>query len=240
MTTGLIRRFAGFTIAALIAAGPAVGPSLPMGTTGDAKTSHCAAACGDRGTAELTAGELCEAMGGALSLARYQQLVGPVTEALKLSDATSPDRMAMWLAQIAHESGGLRYMEELADGSQYEGRLDLGNTEPGDGKRFKGRGPIQVTGRYNYTAFSSWAHRQGLSPTPTWFVDRPQELASDRYGFYGAVWYWTVAKPHINALCDAGDIIGVTKAINGGLHGFDDRRKFWTKNKAMHLSAEHR
>ena len=80
-------------------------------------------------------------MGGALSLARYEQLVGPVTDALELSDATTPERMAMWLAQIGHESGGLRYMEEQADGSQYEGRTDLGNTQPGDGARFRGRGP---------------------------------------------------------------------------------------------------
>lgn len=209
-----------------------------MGPAADTATSHCAAngRGADGETGGLSACELCEAMGGALSLARYEQLLGPVTDALERSDATTPERMAMWLAQIAHESGGLRYMEEHADGSQYEGRTDLGNTQPGDGKRFKGRGPIQITGRTNYTQFSLWAHRQGLTPTATWFVDRPEELATDRYGFYAAAWYWTVARPHINSLSDAGDLHGVTKAINGGLHGIDDRRDFWTKNKALSLS----
>ena len=240
MTTAVTRRFAGLTIAALIAAGLAVGPSLPMGPAGDVETSHCVASGHDADPEPdgLSASELCEAMGGALSLARYEQLVGPVTDALELSDATTPERMAMWLAQIGHESGGLRYMEEQADGSQYEGRTDLGNTQPGDGTRFRGRGPIQITGRNNVTQFSLWAHRQGLTPTSTWFVDRPEELASDRFGFYAAAWYWTVARPQINSLSDAGDLIGVTKAINGGLHGIDDRRKFWTKNKALSMNGE--
>lgn len=236
MTTVFTRRFAGLTIAALIAAGLVVGPSVPMGPAGDVETRHCVATAGESGG--LSASELCEAMDGRLSLARYAQLVGPVTDALQRSEATTPDRMAMWLAQIGHESGGLRYMEEQADGSQYEGRTDLGNTEPGDGQRFKGRGPIQITGRNNYTQFSLWAHDQGLTPTATWFVDRPEELASDRYGFYAAAWYWTVARPQINSLTDAGDLTGVTKAINGGLHGIEDRRKFWTKNKALSLSTD--
>lgn len=63
-------------------------------------------------------------------------------------------------------------------------------------------------------------------------------MASDRFGFYAAAWYWTVARPPINSLSDAGDLIGVTKAINGGLHGIDDRRKFWTKNKALSMNGE--
>ena len=209
------------------------------GPADDAGTSHCVASGQEaRETDGLSASELCEAMGGALSLARYEQLVGPVNDALELSDATTPERMAMWLAQVAHESGGLRYMVEHADGSQYEGRTDLGNTQPGDGTRFRGRGALQITGRQNYTQFSLWAHRRGLTPTATWFVDRPEELASDRYGFYGVAWYWTVARPHINSLSDAGDLIGVTKAINGGLHGIDDRRSFWTKNKALSANGE--
>lgn len=232
----MARRLACWTLCVLVAVGLAVGPSRPTG--GDAATSHCTAA-GDSGqaTGGLTASGLCVAMGGALSLERYQQLLGPVTDALERSGSTTPERMSMWLAQIGHESGGLRYFEELADGSQYEGRADLGNTRPGDGKLFKGRGPIQVTGRHNYSQLSVWAHRQGLTPTATWFVDRPEELAEDHYGFYGAVWYWTVARPHLNTLSDAGDLVAVTKAINGGLHGIDDRRKFWTKTKALSISS---
>lgn len=241
ITTISRRRFARWTAGALIATGLAVGPSLTMESAGDAGGGPCAASQSEanpiRTTGGLTAARLCEAMGGAVSLDRYEQLLGPVSDALERSEATTPRRMSMWLAQIGHESGGLRYMEEIADGSQYEGRADLGNTRPGDGKRFKGRGPIQVTGRHNYTALSVWAHRQGLVPTPTWFVDRPGDLATDRYGFYGAVWYWTVAQPHINSLSDAGDLIAVTKAINGGLHGIHDRKKYWIKNQALSLST---
>lgn len=235
MVTSTSRRLARWTVGVLIAAGLAVGPSLPMGSAGDPCGRPCAAA--QPGVGGLTPHTLCRAMGGALSMERYEQLLGPVSDALERSEATTPRRMAMWLAQIGHESGGLRYMEEIADGSRYEGRIDLGNTQPGDGRRFKGRGPIQVTGRHNYTALSSWAYQQGLTPSPTYFVDRPEELATDRYGFYGAVWYWTVAQPHINSLCDAGDLIAVTKAINGGLHGIHDRKKYWTKNQALSLGT---
>jgi predicted chitinase len=63
-------------------------------------------------------------------------------------------------------------------------------------------------------------------------------LASDHNGFYGAAWYRAVARPHINSLSDADDLIGVTKATNGGLHGIQDRRNFWTKNKALSANGE--
>ena len=87
------------------------------------------------------------------------------------------DVRAGFLAQLAHESGQLRYMEEIASGSAYEGRRDLGNTQPGDGVRFKGRGPIQLTGRSNYrhedTAFDATlitrlAAARLLGPTNSW------------------------------------------------------------------------
>ena len=172
---------------------------------------------------------LADAMGDSLSLDRYRELLPAVQQALSACGCTTLNRVAMWMAQLGTESGGLQWMEEIADGSEYEGRGDLGNVVPGDGRRFKGRGPIQVTGRSNYTQLSQWACRQGLVPTPTFFVDDPEQLSSDRYGFVGVVWYWTVARPQINSLCDAGDLEGVTRAINGGLHGLDDRRTRWQR-----------
>lgn len=153
---------------------------------------------------------------------RMAALAPAVCRTLIACGATTVSRIAMWCAQIGHESAGLRYMEEIASGADYEGRLDLGNTQPGDGRRFKGRGPIQVTGRSNYTKLSEWAWSRGIVPTRSFFVDNPAELASDQYGFVGVIWYWTEARSGINAMCDARDIVGVTKAINGGTNGLED------------------
>lgn len=173
--------------------------------------------------AGMTAETLARAMGGSVSLERYAALLPAFTAAMREAGCTTVERAAMWCAQLGHESGGLQWMEELASGAAYEGRRDLGNVRPGDGQRFKGRGPIQVTGRHNYTALSTWAHSRGLTPSPTFFVDQPAQLASDRYGFLGAVWYWTAARQQLNALADARDINGATRAINGGTNGLDDR-----------------
>lgn len=163
---------------------------------------------------------LAQAMGNT----KAAQFAGPFTQAMRAAGCTTVRRAAMWCAQLGHESVSLVYMEEIADGEAYENRADLGNTHPGDGPRFKGRGPIQITGRHNYEQVSQWAHEHGYVPSPTWFVDHPQDLGTPRYGFLGAVWYWTVARPGINAMCDAGDLEGVTRAINGGLNGLADRR----------------
>ena len=180
----------------------------------------------------FTAEVLSEAMGGTVPLSRYAELLPAVKEALRLCDCTTVNRIAMWMAQVGHESAGLKYMEEIADGSAYEGRRDLGNTQPGDGRKFKGHGPIQITGRYNHTKVSEWAYSKGLA-SPTFFVDNPRELASDRYGFLGVIWYWTIARP-MNSYADAGDLDGATRAVNGGLNGWADRRDRWNRCRALH------
>ncbi|MGH3953261.1 MAG: glycoside hydrolase family 19 protein, partial [Mycobacterium sp.] len=140
------------------------------------------------------------------------------------------ERRAMWFAQNGHESVGLQYFTELGSDAyfaQYNNRPDLGNG-PTDGPLFRGRGPIQVTGRRNYTALSQWAYAQGLVPTPTFFVDDPTQLASDRYGFIGVTWYWTTQRP-MNDYADRRDIEGGSRAVNGTnpntgrANGIDDR-----------------
>jgi len=186
-----------------------------------------------RGDGPDAAQILSAAMGGRLPLERYRQLVTPVAEALRACECTTVERIAMWVAQIGHESGGLYYTEEIASGAAYEGRADLGNTQPGDGVRFKGRSWIQITGRANYTRLSQWAFDKNLVPTPTFFVDNPTELAADRYAGLGAAWYWLVARPDINALSDARNLEAVTQRINGGQNGIADRRTRYTRAVGM-------
>ena len=122
----------------------------------------------------MDATTLAEAMGRVPGV-DYGALAGPFTEAMKAADITNVNRAAMWCAQLGHESVGLKYMREIASGAAYEGRADLGNVHPGDGVRYAGRGPIQITGRSNYGTLSRWAHGRGLVPSPTFFVDNHAE-----------------------------------------------------------------
>lgn len=164
---------------------------------------------------------LKQAMGGN---ANYAELLAPMVNAMRMANINNQLRAAMWCAQIGHESVGLRYMEEIADGSAYNGRSDLGNTRPGDGPRFKGRGPIQLTGRHNYGAFSRWCHSKGWVNSPTYFVDNPAKVGEPHWGFLAAAYYWTVSRPQLNDMADRGDLEGCTRAINGGTNGIADRR----------------
>lgn len=177
----------------------------------------------------MDAATLARAMGGTSD---YPALVGPMNQAMIAADITTPARAAMWCAQIGHESVGLRYMEEIASGAAYEGRRDLGNTQPGDGRRFKGSGPIQLTGRANFRAFTRWA--QAAGHTTHDFEARPELVRQDpRWGFLAASWYWTVARPQLNRLSDARDLEGATRAINGGLNGLADRRARYQRCLAL-------
>lgn len=176
-------------------------------------------------------GILSQAMGGTTGVV-YGQYLPAVQQCLAECECTTVPRIAMWMAQVGEESAGLKYMEEIADGSAYEGRTDLGNTQPGDGQRFKGRGPIQITGRSNYTTLSQWAFDQHLVPSPSFFVDQPTQLASAQYGFIGVTWYWTVARP-MNQAADAGDVKLATQYVNGGYHGLPDRQHRYDGNIAI-------
>jgi predicted chitinase len=177
----------------------------------------------------LTGPSLKSAMSGdypAPTDINYYKLVAEVNDALLKAGCTTNKRAAMFLAQIGAESGSLRWMEELADGSAYEWRSDLGNTHAGDGRRFKGRGPIQITGRHNYGQVSKWAHAKGYVKTSTWFVDHPTQLAWPKYRWLGAVWYWTVARD-MNSYADRDDIYGATVAVNGGTNNLSGRTARW-------------
>lgn len=148
----------------------------------------------------------------------------PLVAGMKKYQITTPLRMAHFVSQLAHETASFLYAEEIADGSAYEGRRDLGNTQPGDGKRFKGRGLIQLTGRANYTQY----HQDcGVD-----CVNHPELVATDPFvGVEVACWYWDKRK--INQLADADDVKAVTKAINGGFNGLDDRVQYLGRAKAV-------
>lgn len=181
----------------------------------------------------MDAGTLYSVMGGVLPLSRYQQLVGPMNNAMIAANINNVNRAAMWCAQIGHESVSLKYMREIASGAEYEGRRDLGNTVKGDGVRYAGRGPIQLTGRANYGAFSRWAFSKGLVGSPTQFVDNPYALEDPHWGFLAASYYWTVARADINILSDRGDVYTVTRRINGGTNGLADRTLRWNRARPM-------
>ena len=135
----------------------------------------------------------------------------------------TPLRFAHPLAQLAHESDGFRAMEEYASGKAYEGRADLGNTQPGDGVRYKGRGPIQVTGRANYRTFG---RALGID-----LERRPDLAAVPSIGLQVSAAYW--GSRNLNALADRDDILSITRAINGGNNGLDGRRARLAAVKAL-------
>ncbi len=123
-------------------------------------------------------------------------------------------RLAHFMGQCGHESGSFRYMEEIASGAAYEGRADLGNTQPGDGRRYKGRGPIQLTGRANYRRVG---RRIGID-----LESHPDMVSHPSVGLLVGCVYW--ADRGLNAKADADDLLGLTRAINGGTNGLADRR----------------
>lgn len=123
-------------------------------------------------------------------------------------------RLAHFMAQVGHESGSFQYMEEIASGQDYEGRADLGNTQPGDGKRYKGRGPIQITGRANYRRFGRLI---GID-----IENAPEIAANPSIGLHLALEYWKDRK--LNDLADRDDVEAITRRINGGVNGLADRK----------------
>lgn len=161
-------------------------------------------------------------------------------------------RQLCFLAQTGHESGGLFYTEELASGKNYEGRKDLGNTYSGDGVRFKGRGLIQITGRANYQALSDFFHVDFIG-TPSFLGGgkngpccNPDQL---KYAALSAGWFWSTHK--LNALADTMDIktpvegaenwkafIRITKKINGGTNGLNDRVTRYNNGRVYFVGVE--
>jgi putative chitinase len=146
------------------------------------------------------------------SLAKW---VGPLNQACEEFQINTPQHLCMFLAQIGHESGQLRYVKELASGEAYEGRVDLGNTSPGDGVRYKGRGLIQITGKRNYLLCGL-----GLSLP---LLETPELLEEPAHAARSAGWFFY--NNNLLPLCDEGKFELLTRRINGGLNGYADRYK---------------
>lgn len=159
-----------------------------------------------------------------MPLARSRALlyVAPLNAAMAEFAINTPIRQAMFLAQIGHESGQLQYVKELASGAAYDtGRLAarLGNTPEadGDGQRYKGRGFIQITGTENYLLC--------LMALDVDALNHPELLETPEFACRSAAWFWW--NNHLNVLADKGDFIGVTRRINGGTNGLEDRQALY-------------
>jgi putative chitinase len=154
-----------------------------------------------------------------LSADRAKVIARGLGEAFHKYDINTSKRAAMAVAQFAHESDRFRTSEEYASGSAYEGRKDLGNTHSGDGRRYKGRGRIMVTGRTNYTAVHNAQHLD--------CVNRPALLAKSPNSELASAWWWS--SHGCNGFADRNDFVGLTKRINGGTNGLADRQSLYAK-----------
>ena len=157
-------------------------------------------------------------------------------KAMVMGSINTVVRGAAYMGQIALESGELRWWKEFAQQSdphftRYEtGRIKkrLGNTEPGDGERFCGHGPLQITGRYNHQQCSDW-----IRAIPEFshvdLIKDPELLVTDPLiGFLGSIWYWEMH--NLNELADKATLAGfkeITKAINGGYGHHDVRQAYY-------------
>ncbi|TPQ24947.1 glycoside hydrolase family 19 protein [Methylomonas koyamae] len=143
----------------------------------------------------------------------------PINDACTMFAIDTSLRQAAFLAQVAHESGELRYVKELADGSAYEGRIDLGNLHPGDGPRYKGRGLLQITGRDNYYRLGRYLNID--------LIEQPELLEQPGLAATSAAWFWT--EKGLNDLADKGLFERITRRINGGLNHYQERLAYYQR-----------
>lgn len=144
-----------------------------------------------------------------ISLEHARKILPTLQQGLTLSECNTVNRIAMWLAQVGHESDGFQATEEYAKNGRYAPYI--------------GRTWIQITWDYNYRAFGEWCFSKGLVSHGEKFLDSPNSLADMKWAGIGPAWYWTVERPQINSLCDQGNLLEVTRAINGGTNGLADR-----------------
>lgn len=157
--------------------------------------------------------------------ARVSIFLQPLLAAMSEFEINTPLRQAAFLAQMAHETGELKWMRELADGSAYEGRADLGNMMPGDGKRFPGRGGLQATGRDMYKRLAA---ALGLD-----LLEHPELLENPGPAMRSAGYIWTVVKK-LNPFADQDLFWEISRRINGGTNGLDDRLQHFYRARKVY------
>ncbi len=155
----------------------------------------------------------------ALSDKRAREVLPHLNKAMVEAKINTPKRQAAFLAQLAHESVQLKAFEEYASGAAYEGRRDLGNVRPGDGMRYKGRGPIQLTGRANYRAAGK---ALGID-----LEGHPKRAADVDVGFRTAAWFWN--SRNLNKYADAGNFREITRRVNGAYNGLASREAYYRR-----------
>lgn len=166
---------------------------------------------------------------------RAQECLPFIVAAMGAYEINTPARQAAFLAQVGHESGGLHWYSELWGPTPQQQRYEppselatkLGNTQPGDGAKFKGHGLIQVTGRFNHAAARDRIRTR--YPDAPDFEAEPEKLAETKWAAISAADFWH--SHGLNELADSGDFQTITKRINGGLNGYADRLALYEKAK---------
>jgi putative chitinase len=185
----------------------------------------------------------------------YEQLL----EVLPQYEIDTPNRVAAFIAQCGHESAGFTVLQEnlnySADGLKkifgkyfptaelakqyarkpemianrvYGNRMGNGDEDSGDGYKYRGRGIVQITGKNNYSKCSI-----ALFEDEAHLLENPDLLLEPHYAIHSACWFWNAS--HLNALADSGDIKTMTKRINGGYIGLEDRLAHY--NHALEVLA---
>jgi putative chitinase len=161
--------------------------------------------------------------------AKLQLIAAALNQTFEKYAVNTSLRMSHFLAQVLHESSAFRYSVEIWGNTPaqkaYDTRTDLGNTpeHDGDGYKYKGRGWIQLTGKANYQAASTEFAQD--------FINDPDLLSKEPWNSLAAGWYWNKRK--LNGFADADDILTITKKINGGFNGLNDRKMWLVKAKTV-------
>ncbi|GAA4015767.1 glycoside hydrolase family 19 protein [Deinococcus rubellus] len=169
----------------------------------------------------MITGGLLQSLVPSLDAGRAASIAAGLQSAAAAGGITTPERIAPFVAQLAHESQGFLYSTELwgptAAQLGYEGRRDLGNTQTGDGYRYRGRGWIMTTGRYNYRVFGQ---KIGVN-----LEQNPDRAADPDVAGLLAVAFWN--DRHLNDAADQGNFKYITYRVNGGYNGYEDRLRYY-------------